>query len=242
MKLSIVIPTYEGMDGSGPRFLLELLQTIYTYNIDTSEYEVIISDQSKDDVIKNICLYEQTIQNTNIVYHKSDAVYPQSARNLNNGLKLAKGEFIKILFQDDLLYHPKALEIIYTSIISKPKYSWGVCGYNYTDENGEDFVNPKLPAYTPYIIQGINTIGSPSVIFLRNKNIEYFDENMLWLVDCEYYYRLNKKFGPPLVIDEILMTNRLHSGGFSHKNKDEKELTKKDLEYIWRKYASNTTV
>ena len=31
---------------------------------------------------------------------------------------------------------------------------------------------------------------------------ERFDENLVWLMDCEFYYRLKNKYGNPIYLHE----------------------------------------
>jgi hypothetical protein len=57
-----------------------------------------------------------------------------------------------------------------------------------------------LPTYNDNILCGYNTIGDPSCLTFKNENIIYFDVNLTWFVDCEYYYRLYKLFGNPYIL------------------------------------------
>ena len=43
----------------------------------------------------------------------------------------------------------------------------------------------------------------------------YFDEELNWLVDCEYYYRMFLKHGKPTIINEVTVVNRTHGGGLT---------------------------
>ena len=85
MRFSIVIPTWEQY-GKGSFFLNQLLNTILEQTFD--EYEIIISDHSVNDDIKNII---KTFNNLNIQYIKNKNKRGNSPYNLNVGLKHSKG-------------------------------------------------------------------------------------------------------------------------------------------------------
>lgn len=44
---------------------------------------------------------------------------------------------------------------------------------------------------------GVNTIGPPSVLSFVNAPPLLFNEDLVWLMDCEYYMRLLRRYGPP---------------------------------------------
>lgn len=119
------------------------------------------------------------------------------AENTNAAIKKARGEIIKILFMDDFFYSPDALKNIEENIGG----GWCASGCVHTTD-GDTFFNPHDASYDEAALrQGINTIGSPSVIAFRNSNNPpLFDENMSWLLDVDFYLRLYDEFGPPKII------------------------------------------
>ena len=57
---------------------------------------------------------------------------------------------------------------------------------------------------------GNNTIGGLDVLTIKNESEPmFFDESLLWLLDCEYYKRSYDKYGPPKIINKILVAVRL---------------------------------
>src|SRR5438270_15283 len=103
--LTVCIPTYEMAD-SGQAFLQHSLDilTKQTYK----DFEVVISDHSKNEKIKNVCQkYENRLT---IRYFRYTEHRGSSSANLNNALQKARGWLIKILFQDDFLYSTRSLE------------------------------------------------------------------------------------------------------------------------------------
>jgi hypothetical protein len=43
---------------------------------------------------------------------------------------------------------------------------------------------------------------------LKNNDLIFFDENLNWLMDCDFYQRMFLKYGEPSVLNEITVVNR----------------------------------
>ena len=76
-------------------------------------------------------------------------------------------------------------------------------------KDGSSFIRPFYPKYNRFIQFGYNTISSPSVLTIKNESPLFFDENLLWLVDCDYYKRCYDKFGKPKILNKINIVNRI---------------------------------
>jgi glycosyltransferase involved in cell wall biosynthesis len=96
--ISICIPTYE-MGGKGLKFLRQGIESIRLQTFDN--YEIIISDNSKVDDIENYC--NEVKKDLNIFYIRNLNKIGISS-NINFAIEHAKGNIIKILFQDDFFY------------------------------------------------------------------------------------------------------------------------------------------
>lgn len=120
--------------------------------------------------------------------------------NTNSAIKKAKGDIIKILYQDDYLFHPNSLQ----EIADNFKGGWLVTGCNH--DNGQRIFNDHTPVWTHDVPRGSNTIGSPSVLAFENKNPDLFDERLSWLLDCELYGRLFKRYGLPTFLNTMNVT------------------------------------
>ena len=206
LKISICIPTWEQY-GLGNNFLKDLLNSIklQTYK----NFNVIISDHSLNDEIKNL-IKEYSVY-FEIKYFKFEHKRGNSPANTNNAIRNCDGEIIKIIFQDDILVNSNSLDII-NKKFNDITCMWVTNGCNHTND-GKTFYRPMIPSWNDKIIYGINTISSPSVISFRNYKDDnlLFDENLIMLMDCEYYYQLYNKFGLPSIISDILITNRIHN-------------------------------
>jgi hypothetical protein len=222
--ISICIPTYE-MKGKGVEYLEYSFNILYSQTY--TNFEIIISDHSISDEIKNLCKYWSQI--LNIHYFKNEYKRGISSANINNAIKNANGNIIKILFQDDFLYDEYSLE----KQLEYFKEDWMVtacCHYN-----EKEIYKPFYPKYHDNIQYGENTISSPSVLMFKNKNILEFDENLFWLMDVDYYKRMYDKFGPPAICNYITVVNREHENQVSNTLATE-EIKQKELNYIIEKY------
>ena len=51
-------------------------------------------------------------------------------------------------------------------------------------------------------------MGCPSGMTMKNNNLIYFDNELNWLMDCDYYQKMFLKYGEPNILDEITVVNR----------------------------------
>ena len=208
--LSIVIPTYE-MKGQGVFFLKRCLASIENQkDIDWSAFEVVISDQSLDTKIENFC--QEYKASFLLRYHRTPTGKGIAAHNLNTGIALAQGQYIKILFQDDLLVEGNYLK----QLSDRIKTSAATCylsGVTHT-KNGQDFYGPLTPTQTPYFLFGNNTVSSPSVLTVQKSYLlaNPFDEHLKLLFDCDFYYQLFANQQTVEVIDTITVANGVWEG------------------------------
>jgi glycosyltransferase involved in cell wall biosynthesis len=204
VKISICIPTWEQY-GRGLEFLKNNFEQIL--NQTYKNFNVIISDHSKDDKIKLLC--DSYSDKFEIKYVKNESFLGNGPANTNNAIINADGDIIKIIFQDDFLYQDKSLEIIVKEFENN-ECNWLVSGCNHTHDDGKSFSNFMVPYWNDKIATGTNTISSPSVLSFRNDNPCLFDEDLTMLMDCEMYYQLYIRYGLPKIITDCLITNRMH--------------------------------
>lgn len=215
MKISIAIPTWE-YNGRGTEFLEDLLRTIEIQTF--KNFEVCISDHSQDNKIYD--LISKFSDKFEIKYLKNSNDRGNGPSNTNKALEMCSGDLIKLMFQDDFFYDDEALEKIHNEFLED--VNWLVCGSNHTKDDGVSFYWDFYPRWNDKIIEGVNTISSPSVLCARRKIFEEikFDSNLVMLMDCEFYFSVKEKFGYPLYYHDVLVTNRVHIDQISNKLKN----------------------
>lgn len=119
------------------------------------------------------------------------------AKNTNAAIKKAKGDIIKILYMDDCLAQVDSLE----QIVNNFDKGWLASGCVHSD--GEHIFNEHFPSWNDRMKEGMNTIGSPSVVAFENNNPLLFDEELSWMLDCDLYVRLYEKYGMPTLLDHV---------------------------------------
>ena len=109
---------------------------------------------------------------------------------------------------------------------------WLLCGSG-VSRDGETVGNPMVPLLNDQLRFGRNTVSSPSVLALRAEVGLHFDENLIWLMDVEFYDRCAQQLGAPVILPDVLVANRLHEGQVSARVT--KPLRRSELRHVWRK-------
>lgn len=232
MLVSIAISTYEA-NGNGKNLLTKNLQEIFSQ--DYPNIEIVISDHSKNDEIKDVVerfngnkypikYYRETEKRGNISY------------NINNAIKHCTGDYIKIMFMDDYLSVHTAISDIVKEFEKNKNAKWLVCSYTHTYDY-KKFERKINPRFNPRMCLGINTIGSPSCLTFCKEVTERFDTNIKWYMDCDLYHRLFYKYGQPITYYKSRVVNLLHDNQVTNTEVDE-ELKYKEDEYIHKKYKT----
>ena len=106
IKLSVIIPVY-----NAEKYIVECFDSIYNQNLNNDEFEVIIvNDGSKDHSQQVIENYLQNTSNAILINQQNQGV----SQTRNNGLSVAKGEYVIFIDSDDFLipnYLDKLLKI-----------------------------------------------------------------------------------------------------------------------------------
>jgi len=122
------------------------------------------------------------------------------AENTNSAMSRCRGDFIKILYMDDYLAHEDSLKEVADSLDDSTMLLATGCTHK---KNGVSFQDEHHPEYSQDIHRGNNTIGAPSVITVRNRGHLWFDENLSWLLDCDFYKRYYDAYGPPKLLRTV---------------------------------------
>ena len=88
--------------------------------------------------------------------------------------------------------------------------------------DGYDFFNNRLPVWEDAIFNGFNVIGSPSILTIKNVDDKlFFNEELIWMMDVDYYLRMHDKFNDVSIIDDINVVSRIWDGRVTNKLSDD---------------------
>jgi glycosyltransferase involved in cell wall biosynthesis len=125
------------MRDKGVQFLNELFESLKIQSC--QDFEVIVSDHSKDDRIWKLCTQWEkvfTLRYLPYAEHRGEA-----RANRQNAIKAAVGDIIKPMDQDDFMYSKDCLSRINEALHFNPEISWGLIGYIHTNESADTFYN-----------------------------------------------------------------------------------------------------
>jgi len=224
-KVSVCVPTY-----NGAAFLAQTLQSIAAQTFD--DFEVIIVDDSSTDATVAIAdAFAATDRRARVVRNAERA--GSSARNANQCLRHARGEWIKFLFQDDLM----APTCLARMLDAGQRGPFVVAWHDYLfaadiDERVRRYYEtlPSLETSLPTTYAGVdefcdavlkhwytNFIGPTSSSFLhRDCFARYgeFSSEIRTFPDFEYWVRVGNREGLAIV-PERLVTFRVHDTSIS---------------------------
>jgi dTDP-4-dehydrorhamnose reductase len=226
---SIAIPTY-GYNGKGVEFIDHSLEILSKQTF--KDFEVVISDHSIDDTIKTIC--NKWNDKLVIKYFRNENGRGVISPNINNAMVNCTGKWIKILFQDDYLFGEESLAKHYSFIENNEDVIWFAVNTHVTSD-GKTIDWSFRPKWVDNIWTGNNQLGCPTNITIKNENLLYFDEDLNWLMDVDYYMKMYRNFGPVKILDEFLLVNRVSPERLTNNLSESEKLS--DLEKLTKRYA-----
>jgi glycosyltransferase involved in cell wall biosynthesis len=207
-EISIAIPTYE-MKGFGSFYIKELFESIKNQTF--KNFEVCVSDHSKDDDILEVCSHYANY--FPIQYFKNEEKRGNGSFNTNSAVEMCEGRITKLIFQDDLLINNNALSIIKKTFDEK-NCDWIFNSFKHTTDGKKHF-RPMVPKWTREMLEGRNLLGNPSSVAFLTDKFEKFDENLILLMDTDFYHRMRYNHGMPFIIKEYLTSVREHNSRMS---------------------------
>lgn len=238
--VSICIPTY-----NGEKYLQEALDSVkkQTYQ----HIEVIISDDNSSDNTLRICeKFKKEVNFPVYIYHH---VPSGIGANWNNCVEKSNGEYIKFLFQDDILENnciEEMLKVFQKNeaiklVASKRKFinnntsiapieinSWIRMFSNlqsqFEKDNGEDYyvIDKNLFKRDDFFEYPLNKIGEPSVVMFKKdiiNKIGLFNNDLKQILDYEYWYRILSKY-QIAIINKSLVSFRIHDSQETNVNRN----------------------
>ncbi len=185
--ISICVPAYKRVD-----FLKRLLDSISVQSF--TDYEVVISDDSPGEEVKDlICQYTDRL--SSIAYKKNTPSLGMPS-NWNQSIRMAKGEWIKLMHDDDWFNGADALQQYAIAAQNNKDGAFIFSAYhNVLFSKGEER-HISLPSFRfkelqkePVTLLSTNIVGPPSVVMHRNDAKHFYDEKLKWLVDIDMYIR-----------------------------------------------------
>lgn len=231
MKCSIAISTYEA-NGKGKELLSKNMSHIFIQDYDN--IEIVISDQSKDNVIEEYIKECREISRYPIIYVRDENL-GNSSQNINNAINHCSGDIIKIIFMDDFLSSKTSITKIVNEFKENPDIKWLVNSYDHTKDY-ITFYRVIYPRYNKFMALGNNTIGCPSGLTIHSSVTERFNISLKWLMDCEYYYRLYTKYGEPhIYTKDVLVSTLLHDNQVTN-TAITTNLINREKQYVYETY------
>jgi glycosyltransferase involved in cell wall biosynthesis len=183
--ISICIPAYKRAE-----YLTRLLQRIQIQTF--KDFEVVITDDSPGDDVLNL---QQEYQPLFKINYRKNAETLGTPANWNEGIRLATGDWIKIMHDDDWFASADSLQKFVQLIKDNPNAGFLFSGSAFI-KNNKVFGKMSISKFhslllkkNPLNLYYKNFIGPPSVVIHKNKKEIWYDTNMKWLVDVDFYIR-----------------------------------------------------
>ena len=221
--VSIVLPVY-----NGERYLAESIESVLSQTYKNFEL-IIVNDCSTDSTEEIVLKYKE--QDSRIIYIKNN-VNSKLPKSLNNGFRIAKGEYYTWT-SDDNMYHNDAIWEMVNFLEQNKKIGLVFCGYDIIDEDG----NYQYTYYPKGDLTYNNAIGA---CFLYRSDVANsvgeYREDMFLVEDYEYWLRISCNY-EIMPIKKCLYTYRIHSKSLtSERQQDIKNALGKLLWIYLKKY------
>jgi glycosyltransferase involved in cell wall biosynthesis len=183
--ISICIPAYKHVD-----YLKRLLDSIAIQTF--KDYEVVITDDSPGNEVEQLCLQYTSLP---MRYIKNEKPLG-SPENWNAGIRNAKGEWVKMMHDDDWFSGVDSLEMFARVAKANKDFTFIFSDFIEVDEEKqttkESAINNfhlRLLKKSPLTLFKKNFVGHPSTTLIRNNNDHFYDNKFKWVVDMEFYIR-----------------------------------------------------
>lgn len=188
MKISICIPAYKRIE-----YLQKLLDSIDIQSF--RDFQVVITDDSNDSSVKD--LVEKYQQKFFITYQKNPNQLG-TPENWNEAIRKAKGEWIKLMHDDDWFSEKDSLKDYYEATVQNPECSFFFSAHRNVSKNSEkniylNSLGQFLLRLSPLNLFKEQFIGNPSCTLVKKDLNIWYDKDFKWVVDFEYYIRCLRK-------------------------------------------------
>jgi len=236
--ISICIPAYKNVS-----FLKRLLDSIVIQSY--KNYEVIISDDSPDDAVSDL-INSYLVNFPSLNYWRNHPAKGMP-ENWNTAISKAKGDWIKIMHDDDWFLSKDALAKFVAKTDSAGDFIFSNYENNYMD--AEDRIVKKTPmvfpkyrlnaiAQEPLLLLADNKIGPPSVCMVRSSVQVEYDSRLRWRVDIDYYKRVLMQNPKMILLEESLIGVGMNQGQITNQTKNRPEVELPESFLLLQKYGT----
>lgn len=228
-KVSICIPTYNNVQDV-KQVLESILEQTYT------NFEVNITDDSTNMEIEDL-LGTYTDKRIRYVHNekKLGHIY-----NWNAAIRMATGDYIKIMFSDDWFSYTDSLARYVQLLVEDPKADFAFSSSMQVSDTAseerhitEEFITSLTADYTR-VFRG-NQVGAPSGTIYRNNGI-LFDEKSNWASDLELYLQLLKHNPVFAYTRDPLISIGLHGEQYTHMFSEKDDRIFNDYLFMYEKF------
>ncbi len=184
--ITICIPAYKR-----PFYLKRLLDSIRIQEF--RDFEIIVTDDSPDDSVLQVL---RSFSELPISYISNTPALGTPA-NWNKGISLARGQWIKLMHDDDWFVDKSSLGTFAHRAQSTKSVFLFSAYINNFEEPGKLSEIKHLPfgwknriVNQPMTLLAYNVIGPPSVTMINANVKDVYTESLKWRVDMEYYIRI----------------------------------------------------
>lgn len=217
-KVSVVIPSYNGAAHIRAAVESVLMQDFADLEL------IVVDDGSRDDTIRLV----EEFRDDRIDIHRNHHNHG-AEQNWSKGLKLAKGAYVKLLPQDDLLLPGilrEQVEVLEQDTAKSLAFVFG--GRQIIDASGKVLLSRGLRKVgdgrvsgawltQQCVRRGTNVIGEPGAVLLRREfadRVGHFDASQPYVIDLDYWLRM-LQLGDAWYMGKPVAAFRVSAGSWS---------------------------
>ncbi|MDR6196032.1 glycosyltransferase family 2 protein [Siphonobacter sp. SORGH_AS_0500] len=207
-KLSVCIPAYKE-----PDLLEKALRALETQTF--RDFELILTDDTPDDSVRKLA--ERWQDRLPITYqsHRPSLGTPE---NWNAGLRLAQGEYVLVHHHDDWLLRPDSLALFVKALDDQPEAVFAFANTDIRRLETDERIRLNRPSEKqleqlktePEVLITADFVGVPSTVMFRKSTGIFFDSQLKWLVDVDFYVRCLRYCPVAAYIPEALVGVAIH--------------------------------
>ena len=177
---------------------------------DFADYEIIVTDDTPDNTVQDFI--RSKYSNLPVRYQRN-ATSLGTPANWNEAVRLAGGEYIKLLHHDDYFTGPNSLGKFVALLDQNPEASIGFAATEVWNVPSARRWIHRCSAKQldrirkePSFLLFRNMIGAPSATIYRRSELQY-DTQLKWLVDIDFYIRQLAKGDVVMTSEPLICTS-----------------------------------